>query len=223
MFCVGAGVAGAGILLFRSDSDEVPVRLPAYDAAAGGAHAIDIVLDPQDSRIAYVLDDQGRVWKTTDAGSSFDPIPGTLSTYTTKLRTIELYTPTAAAGDDILLVGGVGGVYRWLDSGAGAGPVWTEFGRGLPNAIAVDLHYDPADDLLSVATIGRGVWSIANASSELGVPAALIITGDSDFINQPDEIELVLDRNNPLLLRASRMARSSLGRHCPSPAWNRSL
>ena len=159
----------------------------------------DIVLDPDDWQRAYVVD-ANNVFFTPDAGVTWTTLTGNLGSLASGLRSVELFTPTAAAGDDVVLVGGLGGVFRTLDPQAGPVALWTKFGSNLPNAIANDVQYDAANDLLVVGTHGRAAWRITNASDYLAVPAVLIITGDQAFPGQDDLVRLERDANNSLLL-----------------------
>jgi len=42
--------------------------------------------------------------------------------------------------------------------------VWMRLGKALPNAVVMDLHYDATDDLLLAGTLGRGAWTLRDAS-----------------------------------------------------------
>src|SRR5205823_12653286 len=101
-----------------------------------------------------------------------------LSTVKT-FNSVEVFRPNPTTGlnNRVLLLGGDGGVYRQLDDGS-----WTLFGQGLPNSRVSDLHYDATDDVLVVGTLGRGVWTVPNASTSLTEAATLTLTG-SDGVN----------------------------------------
>ena len=90
---------------------------------------------------------------------------------------------------------------------------WTEFGSNLPNAIVTTIEYrDPAvgidqagnlfpiGDVLSVGTLGRGVWKIANADvpgpvgGMLAEEPILRVKGT----DQPDRFLLRQNQDNPL-------------------------
>src|SRR5262249_43261569 len=128
-------------------------------------------------------------------------ITGGLGKLITDLRTVEMFTPTSAPGDDAVLVGGLGGVFRTINPEAGGGAGWTKVGNGLPNSITKDLHYDPTDNVLIAGTWGRGAWKVPNASASLLAPGGVLqVDGDTDFAGEDDTIRLTLDANNPLLL-----------------------
>jgi len=75
------------------------------------------------------------------------------------------------------VVGGLGGSYRLLTPLTGANPHahWAKFGQGLPNDVVRSLTYDAPTDTLVAGTMGRGVWTLANASRFLNL--AIIATG----------------------------------------------
>src|SRR5262245_48898297 len=168
----------------------------------------DIVLDPDNWQIGYVIDINDNVYRFINAGeatSDWSLITGNLASLTpaTSIRTVELFTPSDIAGDDVLLVGGLGGVYRTLNPTAGPATVWTEFNNSgpanqLPNMIVKDLRYTPPTDagapfpgdVLLAGTYGRGAWTIENASEVLLSAPALNICGDEQFVNQDDTFRL---------------------------------
>src|SRR5262249_281749 len=121
-------------------------------------------------------------------------------------QSLEFYDPTPGQdpGDGVVLVGGLGGVFRLLDSPSG--PYWSQYGTGLPNAVVTDLHYIPINrnqgfgDLLLAGTYGRGAWLVPNASQTLATPELLRIVGDQDFNGENDTIRLMADPSNSSLL-----------------------
>src|SRR5262249_40557839 len=87
----------------------------ALTSYPGGAPR-DIVLDPDNWRRGYVLDTANHVFRFVNAGASaadWLEITGNLNPrmgspnlpLSTDLRAIELFTPTSAEGDDVVLVG----------------------------------------------------------------------------------------------------------------------
>src|SRR6266571_9388831 len=145
-----------------------------------------------------------------------NPLPGSPNPpLSNDLRTIELFTATPAPGDDVILVGGAGGVFRTLNPGAGA--VWSELGA-LPNSIVKDLHYDATDDLLLAGTWGRGAWTISNAAAAITTAGVLQINGDTDFAGEDDTIRLMRETANPSLLdvflNSARSEERRVGKEC---------
>jgi hypothetical protein len=175
-----------------------------------------IAIDPDDYHIAYVLDSQNQVWQFSLYTGAWTPITGNLTNVATvlvdpaqpslggneNLASLELFDPTPGSvpGDCIVLVGGLGGVYRRIPSGSGF--TWTRFGAGMSNAVVSDLHYIPPNpnnpsrgDILLAGTFGRGAWVVDTASGSLPFPATLLIKGTS-----LDTYRLVLDAANRSLI-----------------------
>jgi hypothetical protein len=154
----------------------------------------DVVLDPTDWRIAYALDADGHVWMTTDAtdpGLAWTdlaqnrPLP---AGFNRQFATIDLaQVPDATSTiQDVLLVGGLGAVYRMVHP-TDTRAVWTAYGDNLPNVLVRDLHYVPQTDTLVAGTLGRGAWTVRNASASLAQPGVLAVSDDGI----PSTIELV--------------------------------
>jgi hypothetical protein len=180
-----------------------------------GAAVQRIVIDPDTWSTAYVVDSNGKVWRTTDAGGlpnspstkDWQDITSNLGTLTPKVQTLEIYDPTPqnTQGDEVLLAGGLGGVFRLLNPLAPAAGSWTLYGTGLPNALVTDLHYVPLNqgsgfgDLLLAGTLGRGAWTIPAASQTLTKATILqlsFVVGDFGY----SVIRLALDSNDPRML-----------------------
>ena len=163
----------------------------------------DIELDPDDWRRGYVLDLTGSVFSFVNSGTAATTtwinVTGNLASQSGDLRDVELYTPSAAAGDDFLLVSGFGGVFRTLAPTASSS-VWSEYGAGLPNVVVTDLLYDAPTDTLVAGTYGRGAWTVDNASDTIPVLGVLTIFGDEDYVGQDDILRLVRNAFNPSLL-----------------------
>jgi hypothetical protein len=159
------------------------------------ASARKIIFDPGNSGIAYVLDNYNRIWEMTSSSSGptwvrlDKPDIGAdqLSEFTNDVQTIELYDPTPGsnAGDEVLLAGGLGGVFRLPLASGGC---WDRYGAGLPNVEVTDLHYIAPNatnpdfgDLLLVGTLGRGAWALPRASVSLSNQQyVLAVTGDDN-------------------------------------------
>ncbi len=114
------------------------------------------------------------------------------------LRTIEYVNPTEAAGDEGLLVGGQGGVFRLLDpaNATSASAQWSEFGRSNAQHHGQRPHWDRFDNVLVAGTAGRGAWEISQIDTEIATRSTLTITGTSG----DDTIRLVRAASNPSLL-----------------------
>jgi hypothetical protein len=156
----------------------------------------DVEMDPDDWARVFAIDNN-QVFFSPDAGANWNEITGNLTDV--NLRTLE-YIPVAG-GNDIVLAGGNLGVFRMFINNPG---VWAEAGVNLPNSPVWDMDYDApggtGDDFLVLGTLGRGAWTLANASVALATVPILEICGDEDFANQDDTIRLVRNAGNPSML-----------------------
>ncbi len=152
-----------------------------------GAQQIrDIAVDPTNWQTVYVVD-QNNVWRSTDAGQNWNMLTGNLAGRSLNLQSIEL---VQSGTDQILLVSGLGGVYRVINPNPATPATlnWTIVGSGLPNVLVMDVHYDATDDVLLAGTLGRGVWTIPNALAGSGAvdlntlkdKPSILITGTID-------------------------------------------
>src|SRR5262249_37076332 len=146
----------------RTSGGADPEARPTYP----GSLPLDIAISPLDWRRAYVLDSRGRVWRTPDAGESWrdvtgDPASGSaLSQLTHDVRAIEV---TDLGRGDTVVVGGYGGVFVAHDAAPSPSPTWASYSGNLPRLTVTDLHYDAVDDVVVLATWGRGAWKLEQA------------------------------------------------------------
>jgi hypothetical protein len=192
--------AGGGVRL-RTHGSGLPGPLDKQDQNKYPGGIVQAIgLDPIDWHSAFVVDIAGCIWHgvTDDSGNSvtWTNLTGNLNRFTTDLRAIAVLRIGSKL---VLTVGGQGGVYRTIDLGD-ASPTWSKFGINLPNAPVTDLHYDVTNDVLLAGTLGRGAWTVPNASATILRPGILQIDGDTDFENENDSTRLIRDANNPLLL-----------------------
>lgn len=170
------------------------VQVAAYPGGAasfpGGIR--DIVVDPNDWQTVYVVDASNQVWRSTDAGATvagwtnltlnLAALPENMRLRNMNLRTLEVISSGCGNGEayaDILLVGGLGGVFQ-LPLRPTGGMAWSRLSTGLPNALVTDLRYTPLGDALHVATMGRGVMTIPRVR-EFVPPAVCGV-----LVNNPD-------------------------------------
>jgi hypothetical protein len=165
--------------------------LAATPTAFPGGGVTDIAVDPTDWQHVFAASSSG-VWESTDAGANWTNRTGNLGN--SNLQTLE-YVDQGAV--DALVAGGQGGVFRMITNNPG---VWSEYGQFMPNAVTYDLEYNAADDILLAGTLGRGAWTVSNASATLTTVGVLQIFGDDDFFGEDDTIRLVRDANNTSLL-----------------------
>jgi hypothetical protein len=103
--------------------------------------------------------DSGKVWITPDGGSHWLDLTFDLRTGAgaDDFHTVAFVLGTS--GNFALFVGASDGLYAMTAASFGH---WFKIHGKLPNAVVHDLDYDSTDDILLVATIGRGTWTIAN-------------------------------------------------------------
>ncbi len=194
-----------------------------------GVAVVDIAVDPKDWHNVWVLDANGNIWFSPNAGQTKvfnaggDPgstnawkqltenlplLPGTKLLQQIAVAKYHLSGISPTPVVTVLLVGGEGGVYRKIDDGP-----WHEFGEGLPNAMATGLEYmGGIDNLVLAGTFGRGAWTIPDARSKLDVPSVLTITGSAG-----NDV-FVLERNatHPWLLDVYQFLEGELQPALPS-------
>jgi hypothetical protein len=191
----------SGQLFFRGEAGSA---FTDVSAQLGSVDTIDsIALDPQDWRRVYVVTGN-KVYFTaniTNLGANpFRVIGGGANDDLANLsaglgnQAPELRSVTVLGATPV--VGGLGGVYRFLPPPAGVCPqdTWTKYGQGLPNDVVRSLVYDATTDTLVAGTMGRGAWTIANASATITANAVLTVTGN----NGPNNMSFQQDLNNPL-------------------------
>jgi Concanavalin A-like lectin/glucanases superfamily/Bacterial Ig-like domain (group 3)/Domain of unknown function (DUF4214) len=171
---VGAG-GGLYVTTDKAKTWSNPPITPPVMLAPGAPTGVfpGIVVDPSDSRIAYVVvgafttTGAGEVWQTTDGGANWTDITGNLPNG--PVRSITLFPPTSlvfvgtdagvfatnqALGTNITLVNGVNT----------ANTQWVDYSAGLPNAQVVDLekaiYPGSTQGVLAAATHGRGVYEV---------------------------------------------------------------
>ena len=164
--CNNAGFA-RGIVVLHRDGDTWSV---AHSIDAGDMTTIpnryvgDVAVDPSDDQhllvglngfsrrftegpgagIGHVFEstDGGATWSNADAGS-FPDVP------VNSVRVLP--TGGTVVGTDL------GVLYR-----ASGGTDWTRLGDDFPTTVAMDVEYSATDDMVYVATHGRGIWRIDN-------------------------------------------------------------
>jgi hypothetical protein len=156
-FYVGTAGAGQPYILHRSGNAKSIQTLTAYPG--GGVR--DLVMDPQDIRRVYVVDEQNRVWASYDEGLTWRALSRNLPTLLGEVRTIEVFRPTLASGT-VLVVGGLGGAFQLRDP-ATASTVWSRLGSNLPHGLVLDLRYNDRADVLIAGILGRGAWTLKHA------------------------------------------------------------
>ncbi|HID24139.1 MAG TPA: hypothetical protein EYP14_17300, partial [Planctomycetaceae bacterium] len=147
---------------------------------AGAGTITDVAIDPDDWMTVFAIDSD-QVFMSVDGGANWSDITGNLTSISsTDFRTIE-YVP--GTDSDAIAVGTRSGVFyarTWSPT------VWQEASTGLPDVLVFDLDYDSSDDVLVAGTLGRGVWTMSAASTELNGVGTLTITADDPGGNGAD-------------------------------------
>ena len=114
-----------------------------------------IAVDPRDAATAWVADLRfggGRVWRTTDRGTSWVSLGGDLPDV--PVASVAVLSEDSGRR---LFAATDAGVYTSADDGAS----WRLYGNGLANAPVMDVVVDADHDRLLISTLGRGMWEVA--------------------------------------------------------------
>ncbi|NEP35311.1 DUF4347 domain-containing protein [Moorena sp. SIO3B2] len=169
---------GSGFNIFARTTSGGTLANTNYSGETVG----DIVLDSDDWMTAFAIDDD-QVFQTTNANNWMD-ITGNLQEFATNLnlepgdlnlRSIEFISGSTVDG---IVVGSNIGIFSATSSSNFTD--WLKLGTDLPNVPVWDLDYDPSDDLLVAGTLGRGAWTLSDASSILLVGITEIGTSNND-------------------------------------------
>ncbi len=197
----------SGQLFYRGETGALFTNVSAQLGSNSTINSI--ALDPADWRRVYVVTNN-RLYFTGNitnlAANPFHVIGGgpndNLNSLIAPLGSMvvgsnlapELRTVTVVGSTPV--VGALGGVYRMLTPPAGANPMatWSKYGTGLPDMVVTSMVYSAPTNTLVVGTMGRGVWTLANASTTITVSGVLTVTGDANANN----MSLTADPNNPL-------------------------
>lgn len=147
----------------------------------------DIATNTSNWQQVYVVTPK-KVWAgtvTTAASSTWTNFTGNLTpggavfTEPTGTFTAAGFFPVASTTRGVVVVGTSGGLYyRFTDDATGT---WASLmGTDMPEAYVSEIQYDLADDILVVATLGRGVWTLPNASqlfAPVPEPATVVAVG----------------------------------------------
>lgn len=147
------------IQVTRDASDKMNAAWADRSAGLALRTPTHVVVDPLDSATAYVAysgfksgsDQQGHVFKTTTAGSTWVDISGNLPDIPVNQLVIDPDLPGT------LYIGTDAGVMATTDGGG----TWSSLGNGLPNVVVNSLVLHRRSRVLRAGTHGRGVWDIA--------------------------------------------------------------
>ncbi len=153
---IGAFYAGAGTRVWH----RVVPGGPVTSVASPGNNVIAVVMDPQNYKTVYILDDRNRVFASFNEGANWTELTLNLSNFCSQVRCIELFSPTNTPMNTVLVAGGLGGVAQMRRPAAG-GTIWTNLSTGLPRALVADLQYNYANNVLTAGILGRGTWTLS--------------------------------------------------------------
>ena len=152
----GVLYAGSGASILHRARDGAPITtLKAYP----GGEVRALAIDPQDYRHVFAVDVEDRVWASYDEGADWTELAADRRTGLAQLNSITVVDPDGTPANTAVVVAGLPGVAALRDPGA-AGSTWSRLGTGLPNVLSYDVRYDARANLLSLGTVGRGVWSL---------------------------------------------------------------
>ena len=170
-------------IIYLGTNDQVFIRDGAApdpltrSVAYSGGDVMGIVIKPNDSETAYVID-ENLVFQTTDEGNSWTDITGNLGTLNPgELRSVA-YIPND--NNDIVAIGTEFGVY--LAPGPNFNN-WSALGTNLPRVSVYELVYDEQDKILLAATLGRGAWSWSFADRD-PVDVALVMDLSGSMLSE---------------------------------------
>jgi hypothetical protein len=212
-FYVGTAGAARPLILHRATAGGAIEELTAYP----GVGVRDLVMDPQNIKHIYVVDELSRVWASFDEGLTWRNLTANLPKLLADARTIELVRP-AHSRKGILVVGGLGGAFRLCDCGA-AGAVWTRLGSNLPHGLVLDLRYNYKARVLVAGILGRGAWTLTNffdgghstwESAATATTATIGATGadDSETATATTATPMSLPANRPNVAPRARSSAS---------------
>lgn len=127
------------------------------------AHFTDRVIDNASPESVFLTADGGASW--SDVTANLREASGTIG----QVRPSALLLVGLSGGRHALLVGTVNGVLvTFLGGGKGALP-WVRLGgcAALPLVLVAGLSYEPKDDTILAATMGRGIYAAHGAAREL--------------------------------------------------------
>jgi hypothetical protein len=175
--------SGDGAFLYMIDSESNVARCTGIEALDcrlvshidGAVRVFDLVIDPTHSNRLFVVSvdiehdfRSPRVFQSNDGGQSWVDMthPGSLLGRAQQAGGIT-YIQNEAIGADAVVVGTSSGILVLPRGGD-----WRLLATGIPALLTLQLVYEPPDDTLVVATLGRGIWYLRNASFAVAEAAA---------------------------------------------------
>jgi autotransporter-associated beta strand protein len=138
-----------------------------------------MTVDPTNSNIVYAVFSNfkiNQVYQSVNGGATWAPLPGSFPA-NFPARSIALDPRPNALGNSTLYVGTDNGVIVSLDNGK----TWQQFGAGLPNVSVTQLVLNQNLNTLSVATNGRGVFTLWLDDTQAAEGALVSISGTNKW------------------------------------------
>lgn len=136
-----------------------------------------------DDGITPVPDSFGHVFKSTDTGLNWTPLPGSAGGRLPNVPAQKIATDPS--DPSTIYVGTNLGLYRSIDAGLS----FQRFGTGLPLVEVTDFCIAPQNGVMTVSTFGRGFWSLDVGAA--GNPAGLKGRGDLNYDLRIDGFDLI--------------------------------
>jgi hypothetical protein len=170
-------VGSGSTIRVRTEAPPAPlVQSASYPGTGTGRAVIDMVIDQNDPNTLFVVDSTN-VYLTNNAGGSWTNITGNLLELVPgPLRSV---AHIRNATGEAVVVGANYGVFAALANSGFS--VWSPIGSGFPSALAYDLEYVPARDLLVAGTLGRGTWLLPQPSFTTTLFASNFDANESGF------------------------------------------
>jgi hypothetical protein len=122
--------------------------------------------------ITVVPDAIGRIFLTTDGGTTYTPFHGNGTSDLPNVPVQQILFDPSDTTDSTIFVGNDLGVYQTTDMGK----TWHRYGVGFPMVRVSEMRIAKNSGLMRVGTFGRGLWEIyPNATAATGV------RGDGDW------------------------------------------
>lgn len=150
----------------------------------GGATVRDIAVDA-DRYTSATLVTSNAVFRTTNSGANWSNITGNLLSQTADIRSINFVPGVIGA----IVVGTRRGVFATSLAELG---VWVKLSTALPNVLVPEMEYDATDNILVAGTLGRGVWTLPNATAEIDA-----VLPPFDFGDAPSSYLVSAAQNGP--------------------------
>ncbi|MEM9023313.1 MAG: hypothetical protein AAGB22_06210, partial [Bacteroidota bacterium] len=148
---------------------DAPVMDTAFNGVAGNGDftVVEIVLADNAATDMYVLTSESRVYSNTGDNQTWIDLSDNLPGMLTGINRHMAFVRNSNTNSRALFVSANNTVCFATCTEGGDWTSWQSFKGNLPNAVLDQIRYDPVDDVLVLATIGRGAWLLENVSSFL--------------------------------------------------------